>query len=1251
VLARRFFVAHNSLTGASALLRFHASTSAFTRHVWCRTAAAAHHAAPHAPPRRALINGGTHLRRVAARAGVPPPPRPPAVVAAAARSEAAGDDEEEQEEEEDEEEEDVAVAKAPPRAGGPLPAGHADFWRELCDRCTRPSALSMLPFLDPSNLLGVQTTRRGVAAEAQGSIYSFFLEQKRRHPRKVLLVQVGDFYESMGYDAVMLVEHAALNPMGQRAFKAGCPLGNLHRTLDALREAGLSVAVCEEAPAERVHNQVMKGGRQRYLGGVVTPSSPAYVHGMVRVGRNDGDSSANCAAAPPTLGVAYGQRGFTLVEAYVDTRTYDVKEGLPEQALVARLAAFPSAPLYAHTSLDALPGYSRSGTSGGGRGRYEGASLAAVVASRPGVRQRYSGSNVVDALLQAVRSDLRVNNNNVDDSQSDAEFVAADPALMVGASRPLFQSAALALGIIPSGGVPNLLSSLLPPNTPCAVADLLRSLLLSPPPEAVAHSLRAANAALRECPIAMPTPPLVPAGKLARLINARECSASFLADIAALTDAIQTLWQDKQLRVIGEALIPPAQLATGRVLDAQILLADCVAAAKVVSDVVSEGLLASARGTRVDDRIVPRAELLGSGLASVEEAQRDGASQQSWEFSWRSGDAPVKPAALPEEMIRRNEDFRGLVRRERVRQAYDDVDAASAELDAAVRDDLLPFVTAAQNSAPRKKSGKGSGKSSGGTGAKPKVSIVYEVNDNCVWLKAPKRSAAATWTDGVPQEKADALITPVDRNGRPEKSAGGRHSTPRVEAANEAYQRATKAAEKAVEEALREAAVQLERHLSSLVGAAQLTLFLRLATEHTSEALRRKWCLPELLPEGAPWRMRELTPPWMERGAADTVSNTFSCDGMLLLTGPNMAGKSTVARAAGAAALLANCGLHVPAAAAQVPRFGAYYVRMASADSPSEGLSHWGLDMKESAALLDGAALGRGACVMLDELCQGTEVAHATAMAGTLLEALDASGARGVFATHLHGVLTMPLQLSNTTRMAMETARDPASGVLRPTMRMVPGECTESLAFEVAADCGIPRALLERAEKLLPHATPPPAAPAPAPAAPLAPPPPPAPLARVPVPPRQPPITMRPPPPPPPSRTLEDASVVLSREFAALFGAEEPLTIYRVPISEKRAAPPMTTNRAGVYVLRSESARSGAVDFYAGETDDMSTRLTTHGLSRKGAAVDALYVLIPESTGGKSRARELETRMIKALKAGGFPVSRGSDENNRNYGQ
>ena len=750
----------------------------------------------------------------------------------------------------------------------------------------------------------------------------------------------------MGYDAVLLVQFCGLNPMGERPFKAGMPLGNLRRTLETLLLQGFSVAIGEEAPAERPYGQVT-AAKHRIEGGVVTPSSPVYVFGL---GNVDAGGTSDALFAAPTLGVALTARGFTLIEVHLDQRTYAVLEGLPEQALVARLWAASTAPLFEHESLRDLPGFGRVTTSGSSRGRHEGAALAAALANRSCARTQYDGEPV-QALLQAVRQDLQLKDTDV--------FQPAHARLAADAPRPLFLSAALALGVMHSAGVPDLVASLLPSTTPRSVAEAMRALLLSPPPENVARDLGAANAALRTCTAPLPVPPLVPAGKIARLVHARECSAAFLADVAALCAGMETLWSCKELTAIGNALLAPAQLGTGSAMDAAQLLKGCEDAAGVLHSVLAPTRLAAARnlgsGT---SSVVPRSELLGSAVRA-RDAQGAPATQQDWTGSWPDGDVPRAYAALPPEMQRANEGFRGRVRHDctaGVRSAYEAVESAAAELDAMVRQDLEPFVASQK---PRAASGRARGSRSTATpkttSSASDIAVVYDAINNSVWLKAPKLSEANRWAANVEDELVTALKPAYDRNGRPEKT-GRRHTTARVEKAAEQYRRSCDAAQEAVLAALRDAAARLDPHLGALVAAAQVALYLRLTSEHTGEALCRGWCMPVLLPEGAHWSMRELTPPWMERGGSGTVANDFDSDGMLLLTGPNMAGKSTVVRAAGTAALLANCGLHVPAAAAEVPRFGAFYVRMASADAPSEGLSHWGMDMTEAAALAAGGA-------------------------------------------------------------------------------------------------------------------------------------------------------------------------------------------------------------------------------------------------------------------------------------------------------
>ena len=172
----------------------------------------------------------------------------------------------------------------------------------------------------------------------------------------------------------------------------------------------------------------------------------------------------------------------------------------------------------------------------------------------------------------------------------------------------------------------------------------------------------------------------------------------------------------------------------------------------------------------------------------------------------------------------------------------------------------------------------------------------------------------------------------------------------------------------------------------------------------------------------------------MSRDAA--VSNDVRVDGVTLLTGPNMAGKSTILRAAAALRSSPRAAYTSRASRRGAP-FDSLVVRMSSTDSPAEGLSSYAVEMAEVGQMLD--VVTPRSLVFIDELGRGTEASHGTAMAGAVIEALDAAGARGVFATHLHGLLDLDLDLSPFARRArMETAIG-AGGRVAPTWRMVPG--------------------------------------------------------------------------------------------------------------------------------------------------------------------------------------------------------------------
>lgn len=191
---------------------------------------------------------------------------------------------------------------------------------------------------------------------------------------------------------------------------------------------------------------------------------------------------------------------------------------------------------------------------------------------------------------------------------------------------------------------------------------------------------------------------------------------------------------------------------------------------------------------------------------------------------------------------------------------------------------------------------------------------------------------------------------------------------------------------------------------------------------------------------------------------------------LLLLTGPNMAGKSTYLRQVACIVLLAQIGSFVPARRARIGLVDRIFTRVGAEDDLARGLSTFMLEMVETSYILRHAT--PRSLIILDEVGRGTSTRDGLAIARAVLEHLhDRIGARTLFATHYHELADLTAHLPRLHALQMAVAEREGEAVF--LHRVVPGASTHSYGLQVARMAGVPATVLDRAADLL--ATPAPA--------------------------------------------------------------------------------------------------------------------------------------------------------------------------------
>jgi len=185
---------------------------------------------------------------------------------------------------------------------------------------------------------------------------------------------------------------------------------------------------------------------------------------------------------------------------------------------------------------------------------------------------------------------------------------------------------------------------------------------------------------------------------------------------------------------------------------------------------------------------------------------------------------------------------------------------------------------------------------------------------------------------------------------------------------------------------------------------------------------------------------------------------------MLVLTGPNMSGKSTFMRQVGLLVVLAQAGSFVPAKFARVGLVTQLFTRMGFTDEIGRGKSSFMVEMSEVAEIL--RAADARSLVLLDEVGRGTSTFDGLAIAwATLRHIHDATGARCLLATHYHQLTDLVRGLS-AAENAHFAVREGPDGIVF-LHRLVPGATDRSYGVHVARLAGLPEGVLEEAERLL----------------------------------------------------------------------------------------------------------------------------------------------------------------------------------------
>lgn len=315
--------------------------------------------------------------------------------------------------------------------------------------------------------------------------------------------------------------------------------------------------------------------------------------------------------------------------------------------------------------------------------------------------------------------------------------------------------------------------------------------------------------------------------------------------------------------------------------------------------------------------------------------------------------------------------------------------------------------------------------------------------------------------------KANQRSAPADYIRKQTLANGERYITPELKAYEERFLTAQErilAIERRIiaelERALLDASTDIHRYTQQI---AQLDALLSLSLL----CERPGYIIPDIN-DGMTIDIKDGRHPVVEKTVAenfisnDTLLND-STQHLIILTGPNMAGKSTYIRQTAILVLLAQVGAPIPASSATVGITDKIFTRIGAHDDIAKNQSTFMVEMTEAADILNN--LTPRSLVILDEIGRGTSTSDGLSLAWSLAEYLQAKKVRTLFATHFHELIALADTLSGTANynVAVKEWKDQIIFMHKIT----PGGCDDSYGIYVARLAGIPESIIRRSKTIL----------------------------------------------------------------------------------------------------------------------------------------------------------------------------------------